>query len=86
MAGDPHCVATLINDCSVGAPRKMGIDANVILFEENTADDPDADGLTDPENVWYKVIRPIEAGGVVWGEYGDQFFRDGIEDEDPVQV
>jgi len=26
----------------------MGIDANVILFEENTADDPDADGLTDP--------------------------------------
>ena len=86
LTGDPHCIATLVNDCSVGAPLRLGIEANVILFEGNAEEDEEADtdGLTDPEYVWYKVTQPIAAGEVVWGTYGDQFFRDGIEDPEQV--
>ena len=85
LTGDPHCVAALVNDCSVGAPLRLGKEANVILYEGNAEED-DTDGLTDPEYVWYKVTQPIAAGEVVWGTYGDQFFRGGIEEEDHVQV
>ena len=76
LTGDPHCVATLVNDCSVGAPLRLGKEANVILYEGNAEEDEEADtdGLTDPEYVWYKVTQPIAAGGV-WGTYGASFFR-----------
>ena len=43
-------------------------------------------GLTAHDNVWYKAIKPIAVGDTIWGEYGANFWRDGMKEEEEKQA
>jgi hypothetical protein len=78
LLGHANCAGVYVNDAGVGLPKRNQVKCNVRLVESPDGDDDDMSSST---FVTYQAVAPIEAGEVLWGYYGPEYWRDGLRDD-----